>query len=122
MIKYASTICFTFEIILLDSHSVSDLLDELDELESMEDDSNPDVVPALPIDIKHIPFQFSRIPIEDSEKRSQEFYDLMNKRRTVRFFSSDPVPKEIIHNIIRTAGITLLLLIFISRCISYFNP
>ncbi|CAH1391619.1 unnamed protein product [Nezara viridula] len=81
-----------------------DLLDELDELESMEDDSNPDVVPALPADIKHIPFQFSRFPIEDSQKRSQEFYDLMNKRRTVRFFSPDPVPKEIIYNIIRTAG------------------
>ncbi|KAL1457826.1 hypothetical protein WDU94_008018 [Cyamophila willieti] len=29
---------------------------------------------------------------------------MMNGRRTIRFFSDEPVPKEIIHNIIRTAG------------------
>jgi iodotyrosine deiodinase len=47
-----------------------------------------------------------------SQKRSQEsmmeasrlFYQLMNKRRSVRQFSSDQIPDEVIENIIRTAG------------------
>ena len=37
-------------------------------------------------------------------KRSRQFYTLMNKRRTVRFFSDKPVPLGIIENIVRTAG------------------
>ena len=94
--------------------AVLDLLDELDELESMEEELNPDVVPALPVELKHVPFEFERLSSEESQKRAVEFYQLMNRRRTVRFYSPDPVPKEIIHNIIRTAGnfsgIILLLL------------
>jgi iodotyrosine deiodinase len=37
-------------------------------------------------------------------KRSKEFYEFMNKRRTVRDFSVQPVPKEIIENVIKTAS------------------
>lgn len=37
-------------------------------------------------------------------QRSLEFYQLMNKRRTVRHFSSETVPNDVIKNIIRTAG------------------
>ncbi len=37
-------------------------------------------------------------------KRSDEFNDLMQKRRSVRKFSSDPVDTEIIRNAIRAAG------------------
>ncbi|MCI0448983.1 MAG: nitroreductase family protein [Chlorobi bacterium] len=37
-------------------------------------------------------------------KKSKEFYEFMNKRRTVRDFSSKPVPKEIIEIIILTAS------------------
>ncbi|NXS02291.1 IYD1 deiodinase, partial [Oxylabes madagascariensis] len=36
--------------------------------------------------------------------RSQTFYELLNKRRSVRFLSDEPVPREVIDNVIRTAG------------------
>jgi nitroreductase len=36
--------------------------------------------------------------------RSREFYEFMNKRRTVRDFSTKPVPNEIIENIVLTAS------------------
>nr|XP_023011524.1 iodotyrosine deiodinase 1 isoform X1 [Leptinotarsa decemlineata] len=69
--------------------------------EEVEDDG---LTPALPKDLKHIPLKFEKLTVEDSIAKSAQFYDLMNKRRTVRHFSSDFVPKEIIHNIIKTAG------------------
>lgn len=37
-------------------------------------------------------------------ERSKEFYDFMNKRRTVREISSEELPDELIHNLILTAG------------------
>jgi len=37
-------------------------------------------------------------------KRSGEFYNWMDKRRTVRDFSDQPVPKEVIENIILSAS------------------
>jgi nitroreductase len=37
-------------------------------------------------------------------KRSLEFYSYLNKRRSIRAFSSQSFPKEIIENIIKTAG------------------
>lgn len=37
-------------------------------------------------------------------QRSKEFYDWMDKRRTVRDFSDKPIPKEVIDNIILTAS------------------
>jgi len=50
------------------------------------------------------PLEFERIPAEDSIARSKDFYELMRRRRTVREFSPDPVPIEIIENAIRVAG------------------
>jgi len=47
-------------------------------------------------------------PLEFDEaealKRSQEFFEFMNKRRSLREFSDTPVSKEIIENIIKTAS------------------
>lgn len=42
----------------------------------------------------------------DSEiqQRAQSFYELMNKRRSVRFFSDKPIPDGVLENIILTAG------------------
>jgi nitroreductase len=37
-------------------------------------------------------------------KRSQDFYNHLKQRRTIREFSNKPVPKEIIENCIRSAG------------------
>ncbi|GJQ88419.1 hypothetical protein Trydic_g10555 [Trypoxylus dichotomus] len=42
--------------------------------------------------------------IDDMLEASLKFYRVMDKRRSVRHFSSDPIPIEVIHNIIRTAG------------------
>ncbi|ROT67757.1 putative iodotyrosine dehalogenase 1 [Penaeus vannamei] len=52
----------------------------------------------------HIPYSRPRFSAEESIKRSKEFYEMMNSRRSVRFFSSDPVPREVIENVVRTAG------------------
>lgn len=53
---------------------------------------------------KFIPFKINITTEEEMIKKSQEFYEEMNKRRSVRFFSSKPFSKKIIENIILTAG------------------
>ncbi|NXE49225.1 IYD1 deiodinase, partial [Casuarius casuarius] len=54
--------------------------------------------------IAHVPFFAERYSEAEMIKRSQEFYKLLNKRRSVRFLSDEPVPREVIDNVIRTAG------------------
>lgn len=90
------TLCFNF-LTLCFSAAETDS-------ESSKDEEEEELAPALPSDLKHIPLQFERIPPDQAAKRSEDFYNLLNKRRTVRHFSSEPVPKEIIYNIIKTAG------------------
>ena len=51
-----------------------------------------------------MPLEYTRMPAEESIHRSAAFRDMLRKRRTVRAFSSDPVPIEIIQNAIATAG------------------
>lgn len=51
-----------------------------------------------------MPLDFARMSSEESIARSQAFLELMKRRRTVRVFSSEPVPIEIIKNAIATAG------------------
>ncbi|RIK42975.1 MAG: nitroreductase family protein [Chloroflexi bacterium] len=51
-----------------------------------------------------VPLQFTRIPPEESVERSAAFLKLMRTRRTVRAFSTEPVPFEAIANAIATAG------------------
>lgn len=41
---------------------------------------------------------------EEMKERAEEYYELMNRRRSVRQFSPKPVPREIIEHIIHTAG------------------
>ena len=41
---------------------------------------------------------------EEMHTRSKEFYEWMDKRRTVRDFSDKPVPREVIENILRVAS------------------
>ena len=48
----------------------------------------------------HIPF----VPEEPPQQRADDFYELMNLRRTVRDFSDKPVPEELIQTLIATAG------------------
>lgn len=48
--------------------------------------------------------EFERLPETESIARSEEFRDLLRRRRSVRTFSSDPVPMEVIANAIAAAG------------------
>jgi iodotyrosine deiodinase len=51
-----------------------------------------------------VPLAFTRRTVEESRARAVAFYDEMNRRRTTRHFSTDPVPRELIEMAIRTAG------------------
>jgi len=53
---------------------------------------------------KFVPLEFERIASAEQAKRAAEFYELMNRRRTIRDFSDADVPLEIIEAAIRTAG------------------
>jgi nitroreductase len=50
------------------------------------------------------PLVFTRRTADDSRHRAEEFYQEMNRRRTTRHFSTDPVPRELIETALRTAG------------------
>lgn len=79
------------------------LTDEVTEKDLQDIDDG--LAPALPDDLQHIPYKFNRYSNSEMIKRSSEFYQMMQKRRSVRFFSKDPVPEEVIRNIIKVAGI-----------------
>jgi iodotyrosine deiodinase len=51
--------------------------------------------------VKHYPLRFEEKEMID---RSQEFYEFMDKRRSIREFSDKEIPIEIIENIIKTAS------------------
>lgn len=51
-----------------------------------------------------ITHQFEKLPQEMMIKRAEEFYQHMDKRRTVREFSSEPVPRSVIDHAILTAS------------------
>jgi iodotyrosine deiodinase len=54
---------------------------------------------------EHVPLDFKRIPPAEQISASREFLGRMASRRSVRFFSSDPVPFELIENAIRCASL-----------------
>nr|XP_033329540.1 iodotyrosine deiodinase 1-like [Megalopta genalis] len=60
--------------------------------------------PALPIDLEHILYNYTRPTEAELLHRASEFYKIVAARRTLRFFSPDPVPKKVIHDIIKAAG------------------
>ena len=53
---------------------------------------------------KFVPLDFARLPEEEQRRRARDLYELMSRRRTVRAFSSEPVPMELIEWAVRTAG------------------
>ncbi|MCM8570684.1 nitroreductase family protein [Gramella jeungdoensis] len=53
---------------------------------------------------RHVPYQQEDFSSGEMLDRSKEFYDWLDKRRSVRHFSDKPVPQEVIENIIKTAG------------------
>lgn len=55
-------------------------------------------------DYLHISLDFESHSPAEMEQRATAFYELMNRRRSVRFFSDQPVPQHLIEQAIRTAG------------------
>lgn len=51
-----------------------------------------------------IPFKPVRFSEHEMVIRSNQFYELMQKRRSLRFFSDEPIPEIVLSNIIMTAG------------------
>ncbi len=51
-----------------------------------------------------IDLDFHKISSDEQVKKTNEFYEMLNRRRTVRDFSSEDFPFEIIENAILTAG------------------
>ena len=89
-------------------------LDYTVDVDPLQDTDEAKELPRDPLDVHitggsdthMIPYPYiDDIPSEDEmKKRAKEFYECMNKRRTVRSISSDAVPLEVIENIVRTAG------------------
>ena len=50
------------------------------------------------------PYVYESYSEQESIERSKSFYEQMNARRSVREFSNKAVPREVIENIIKTAG------------------
>lgn len=53
---------------------------------------------------RFVSLAFTRLPAPESAARASAFYDEMNRRRTTRHFSPEPVPRAWIEAAIRTAG------------------
>ncbi len=51
-----------------------------------------------------VPLSFERLAPHESLTRARDYYAHMDRRRTTRHFSTDPVPRELIELAIRTAG------------------
>jgi iodotyrosine deiodinase len=48
--------------------------------------------------------EYSRLPEHEMLSRAKMFYELMSARRTVRSFSTEPIPDEVLDYIVRTAA------------------
>jgi len=47
---------------------------------------------------------YQRIPPDEMGRRAAEFYSLMRRRRTIRDFSPEPVPRAVLESCILAAG------------------
>ncbi len=71
------------------------------------EDERPDEAIAPPLhsaDTPHVPYCPERLSESEMLSRSEAFYRKMNGRRSVRNFSTDPIPLGVIENIVKTAG------------------
>jgi iodotyrosine deiodinase len=53
---------------------------------------------------RFVPLEFERLPLAEQLARSRAFLESMRLRRSVRQFSSEPVPIELVENAVATAG------------------
>ena len=56
------------------------------------------------MDYRPVPLAYDRPAADDALARSRDFLELMRRRRSVRLFSREPVPEELVRNAIETAG------------------
>lgn len=75
-----------------------------EKLSDLDSESEEEIAPALPDDLEHIEFKSEKYSEEEMIQRSEEFFESMNKRRSLRFFSDQKIPAKVIENIIATAG------------------
>jgi iodotyrosine deiodinase len=61
-------------------------------------------VASLFMPYRPVPLEYERPPLDEQLARSRTFLDLMRTRRSVRQFSREPVPFELIENAIAAAG------------------
>jgi len=52
----------------------------------------------------HVEYEGEKFSEEEVLRRSKEFYELMDSRRTIREFEKTAIPREVLENIIMTAG------------------
>lgn len=57
-----------------------------------------------PIKYPFIPYSPGTFPPEVMHERSLRFFEWMDRRRTVRDFTAEPIPEGVIENLIRTAS------------------
>ena len=50
------------------------------------------------------PLEFERLPPDEAKRRADAFLELMLRRRSVRQFSAEPVPADLVETAIRVAG------------------
>lgn len=53
---------------------------------------------------RFVPYRPPRLGTAEMDRRGRDFHRLMDSRRSVRDFASDPVPRELIEHAIRTAS------------------
>jgi iodotyrosine deiodinase len=54
--------------------------------------------------VRSVPLRYERPDAEEALRRSRAFLATMERRRSVRLFSPEPVPRELVENAVRVAG------------------
>ena len=52
----------------------------------------------------HVPLVFERLSETEQLRRARSFFEHMSRRRSVRHFAPDPVPRALLEDLLRTAG------------------
>ena len=64
-----------------------------------------DLDDAAPSAYRPVPLTtYARMPEEEMRQRASAFNALLQRRRTVRFFSAEPVPRSVLEDCLRAAG------------------
>ncbi|MBM4167798.1 MAG: nitroreductase family protein [Ignavibacteria bacterium] len=53
---------------------------------------------------KFVPFEYEKLAHDEQLRRAQSFFELCKRRRSIREFSSDPIPPEVLELIVQTAS------------------